>query len=240
MIWATTAIERHPLDPEMVAIPAGTFMMGSPASEEGRFDNEEQRQVSVSAFYMGKYAVTFEEYDRFVEATGRGKPTDMGWGRGNRPVINVSWHDVITYAEWLSQQTGKQYRLPTEAEWEYAARAGTTTAYYWGDEVGRNNANCNGCGSQWDNKQTAPVGSFKPNPWGLYDMLGNVWQWTCSAWSNPYDGSEQRCQTTGVAYRVFRGGSWLYDPRDVRAASRPDYAPSNRDFSLGFRLARTD
>ncbi len=224
----------------MVSVRGGCFQMGSPTSEAGRFDNETQHQVCVQDFAMGKYAVTFAEYDRFASATGREKPGDQGWGRDRRPVINVSWLDAMAYAEWLSEQTGKRYRLPTEAEWEYAARAGTTTAYYWGDQVGRNNANCNSCGSQWDGRQTAPVGSFQPNRWGLYDMLGNVWQWTCSAWSNSYDGSEQRCQTTGDAYRVVRGGSWNRLPRRVRAAYRGIGAPSYRNDNLGFRLARTN
>jgi hypothetical protein len=129
--------------PEMVWIPAGDFQMGGSYSSE-----KPVHQVSVSAFAMGRYEVTFEEYDRFAEATGREKPGDEGWGRGNRPVINVSWNDATAYMEWLSTQTGKKYRLPTEAEWEYAARAGTDTKYWWGNEVGSNQAACDGCGAE--------------------------------------------------------------------------------------------
>ncbi|RMD68212.1 MAG: PEGA domain-containing protein, partial [Gammaproteobacteria bacterium] len=165
--------------PEMVVIPPGRFLMGSPFDEEGRDSDEgPQHRVSIARpFAIGRYEVTFEEYDRFCEATGRRRPDDNGWGRGKRPVINVSWHDAKAYARWLSKQTGKRYRLPSEAEWEYAARAGTSTRYWWGDRVGHGHANCDGCGSWWDGKETAPVGFFDPNPWGLYDTAGNVWEW---------------------------------------------------------------
>jgi formylglycine-generating enzyme required for sulfatase activity len=126
--------------------------------------------------------VTFEEYAKFATAVGRKLPEGEGWGTGNRPVINVSWKDAVAYAEWLSEQTGKRYRLPSEAEWEYAAGAGTETKYWWGNEVGINRANCDGCGSQWDNKQTAPVGSFDANPLGLYDTAGKVFEWVQDCW----------------------------------------------------------
>jgi formylglycine-generating enzyme required for sulfatase activity len=163
--------------PEMVSIPRGEFRMGD---IQGSGDADERPVHSVRIprpFAMGRYEVTFYEYDVFARLMmtnrgwlarlmGRGLPGDEGWGRGRRPVINISWEDARAYAQWLSEQTGKRYRLPTEAEWEYAARAGTETAYWWGDEVGKNRANCAGCGSQWDDKQTAPVGSFASNPWG--------------------------------------------------------------------------
>lgn len=136
------------LVPESVVILAGEFMMGSPASDKARGRNERQHRVAITkAFAIGKHEVTFEEYDRFCEATGRAKPADEGWGRGQWPVINVSWHDAMAYAAWLSAQTGHRYRLPTEAEWEFAARAGTSTAYWWGNTAGQNNANCKGCGT---------------------------------------------------------------------------------------------
>ena len=200
--------------PEMVVIPAGTFLMGSPENEKERFEDEvPQHEVTLEKpFALGKYPVTFEDYDRFAKAPERGKPGDEGWGRGRRPVINVSWKDAAAYAEWLSEQTGKRYRLPSEAEWEYAARAGTTTAYWWGNEIGQNRANCDGCGSQWDNKQTAPVGSFKPNAFGLYDTAGNVWEWVQDCWNENYAGAP----TDGSAWeegdcsqRVLRGGAWF-------------------------------
>jgi formylglycine-generating enzyme required for sulfatase activity len=164
------------LGPEMVWIPAGSFRMGD-LQGGGNKDEKPIHQVSVDRFAMGRYEVTFAEYDKFAQATGREKPSDEGWGRGNRPVINVSWHEATAYAKWLSQQTGQQYRLPTEAEWEYAARAGKTTKYWWGNQIGSNKANCSNssCGDRL--KYTAPVGSFAPNPFKLYDTAGNVWEW---------------------------------------------------------------
>jgi formylglycine-generating enzyme required for sulfatase activity len=143
--------------PEMIMLPAGTFRMGD---IQGGGDRDEQpvHKVSVARFAIGRYAVTFEEYDRFAEATAKEKPNDEGWGRGKRPVINVSWYDAVAYTEWLSQQTEKAYRLPTEAEREYAMRGGTETSYWWGNKLGKNWANCRNCGSQWDGQQTAPVG----------------------------------------------------------------------------------
>ena len=151
-------------------------------------------------------------------------------------MIYVSWHDAVAYAAWLSKETGKSYRLPTEAEWEYAARAGASTRYSWGDALGKNRANC---GSQWDNKQTAPVGSFSPNKFGLYDMHGNVWEWTCSDFDGGYGGNEKRCVSSDAGDdRVLRGGSWFRDARLARSASRIIDVPSYRFDSLGFRFAR--
>ena len=153
------------------------------------------------------------------------------------PVEQVCFHEVQKFIKSLNARIGKRFRLPTEAEWEYAARAGTQTAYYWGEGFGINYANCNGCGSRWDDKQTAPVGSFKPNKFGLHDMLGNVWEWTCSEYKKSYDGSEQKCSVSASKYSL-RGGSWNYEPRWVRAANRnfnyPDYGYSH----IGFRLAQ--
>ena len=160
-------------------------------------------------------------------------------------MINVSWDDATKeYLPWLNRKTGKTYRLLTEAEWEYAARAGTTTTYSWGNDVGKNQANCNGCGSQWDSKQTAPVGSFKPNAFGLYDMHGNVWQWVQDCWLDKYqgaptDGSAWVTSSTDSSRRVLRGGSWNYAPRNLRAANRSRDATGDRSGGVGFRLART-
>ncbi len=223
------------LGPEMVKIPAGRFRMGGTYSDEKPI-----HEVSVSAFAMGKYEVTFAEYDKFAEVTGREKPDDEGWGRGNRPVINVSWYDANAYADWLSEQTGKQYRLPTEAEWEYAARAGTETKYWWGNEIGTNRANCDGCGSRWDDKQTAPVGSFAPNPFGLYDTVGNVWEWTCSEYESRYSGQEQHCAiNVNENNRLsLRGGSWGIVTTGVRSANRVYGRPTDRFEFLGLRLSR--
>ena len=146
-------------------IPAGSFRMGD-IQGDGSNSPLPVHKVNINyQFAMGKYEVTFAEYDKFAEATGGEKSDDEGWGRGNRPVINVSWNDAVTYTEWLSKQTGNKYRLPSESEWEYATRAGTETKYWWGNDIDENKANCDG-GSQWDN--IAPVGSFSANPFGLY------------------------------------------------------------------------
>jgi formylglycine-generating enzyme required for sulfatase activity len=229
--------------PEMVVIPPGSFRMGS---EDGADDEKPVHEVKiVKAFSIGKYEVTFEEYDQFAADTGRELPGDMGWGRGKRPVINVSWDDAVAYAQWLSKKVkvekGKDYRLPTEAEWEYAARAGTQTRYWWGDDAGKGQANCNGCGSQWDGKQTAQVGSFPVNPFGLHDTAGNVWEWAEDCYHENYKGvpadgaawEEKNC-----GRRVIRGGSWLYNPEFLRSANRLRNVPDNRTNLLGFRLAQ--
>ena len=235
-----TAKERWitEITPEMVRIEGGCFQMGSPGSETGRDDDERRHEVCVEAFSTGKHEMTFAKFDRFAAATGRERPDDRGWGRGRRPVINVSWDDATAYARWLSRETGRRYRLPTEAEWEYAARAGSTTAYPWGNHVGSGRANCRGCGSRWDDRQTAPVGSFDANAWGLHDTVGNVWEWTCSEYDKGYGGGESRCASGSVGRRVIRGGSWDSDPGGVRSAYRTRYGPGTRYYTLGFRLAQ--
>jgi formylglycine-generating enzyme required for sulfatase activity len=168
--------------------------------------------------------------------------SDSGFGRGTKPVINVNWDEAQQYVAWFSKITGKPYRLLSEAEWEYAARGGTATAYSWGDEIGKGNANCNGCGSQWDSKMTSPVGSFKPNGFGLYDMAGNVWQWVQDCYHGDYDGapSDGSAWTTGnCSNRVGRGGSWLDVPQGLRSAAH-NWGPTDaRNHLLGFRVART-
>jgi formylglycine-generating enzyme required for sulfatase activity len=225
------------LGPEMVVIPAGTFRMGD--IQGGGWDNElPVHQVSVGRFAMGKYEVTFAEYDKFAEATGRSKPDDYGWGRGNRPVINVSWHDATAYLDWLSEQTGKRYRLPTEAEWEYAARAGTETKYWWGNDIGTNLANCRNSGSEWSGKQTAPVGSFQANPFGLYDTVGNLWEWCADPWHSNYQGAPtdgRIWDSTDTTLRLLRGGSFDIYPLICRAALRFGYASDFHNWDVGFR-----
>ncbi len=228
------------LGPEMVVIAAGHFRMGD---IQGQGNNNEQPVHWVTVenhFAIGRNEVTFAEYDRFAEATGRKKPNDEGWGRGYRPVINVSWYDATAYTEWLSQETGHQYRLPTEVEWEYAARAGTVTQYWWGDQIELNLANCNGCRQEW--KTTAPIGSFAPNPFGLYDMMGNVREWTCSEYEERYRGKEQFCinHQTSSNYRVERGGSWIHSPEDMRVSSRYKSLPKARSVNVGFRVVRIE
>jgi formylglycine-generating enzyme required for sulfatase activity len=222
--------------PEMVVIPAGRFRMGD-IQGDGSDSEKPVHQVFVAPFAMGRYEVTFAEYDKFAQATGRDKPKDGGWGRGNRPVIHVSMDDATAYGVWLSQQTGKQYRLPTEAEWEYAARAGTTTKYWWGKKIGSNRTNCTSSGSQWSGKQTAPVGSFAPNPFGLYDMMGNVWEWSADPWHKnyqdaPIDGGVWE-EGGNPSYRVIRGGSWIFP---CTAAGRLSVQSTSSAHFIGFRV----
>ncbi len=232
--------------PEMVVVSAGAFSMGSPASEEGRFSTEGPvRRVTIAEpFAVGRYEVTFAEWDACAAAGGCGgyRPDDKGWGRDDRPAINVSWDDAKAYVRWLSEKTGESYRLLSEAEWEYAARAGTATRYSWGDEVGRNRANCRGCGSRWDGESTAPVGSFAANGFGLHDMHGNVWEWVEDCWNRLYRGapSDGTAWTAGVcSRRVLRSGSWFKVPKVLRSASRIWLGTSIRNDDYGFRVART-
>jgi formylglycine-generating enzyme required for sulfatase activity len=231
--------------PVMVIIPGGRFMMGSPENEVGRRNDERQHEVEVGSFAIGQYAVTFEEYDRFALATGRAKPQDHGWGRGQHPVINVTWQDVVAYAEWLSEQTGEQYRLPTEAEWEYACRAGTTTPFHFGETISTDLANYNGKHTYGYGKKgvyrkrTVEVGQFPANAWGLYDMHGNVWEWTASVYDEQYGGAELQVSAASAAgSRGVRGGSWGNYRQDLRSASRGRNWPDGADDSQGFRLAR--
>ena len=262
--------------PVMLGIPGGTFTMGSPASEPGRFDTEgPQHEVTISAFALGRYNVTVEEFLRFLKETGyRPEPCNpilnLGWkspggglayppfvGQPARwPAACLDWRDAEVYVEWLNRKVREQrpelgdrpgpYRLPTEAEWEFAARAGTTTARWWGADIGAGRANCNGCGSPYDYKVLAPVDEFEPNPFGLHGMLGNVWQWTEDCWHESYAGAP----TDGSAWReeycdrhVVRGGSWNNLPIFVRSAARSGSVPNGGEYDYssvaGFRLART-
>jgi formylglycine-generating enzyme required for sulfatase activity len=225
---------------EWASIPAGTFTMGSPTGEVGRNEDETQHQVTLSAFKMSKYEVTSEQYDLFCDATGRSKPIDMGLGRGNRPVIYVSWDDATAFAEWMG------CRLPTEAEWEYACRAGTTTTFNTGICLSASQANYNGyaysgCSKGEDKKKTLlPAGSFSPNAWGLYDMHGNVWEW-CSDWYGDYSSSAQtnpKGALSGSA-RVLRGGSWNSFAVGCRTAVRYKRTTNSNYYDMGFRLVST-
>ena len=243
---------RKIVAPQMLTIPAGSFQMGSPASEPERENDERpQHLVKVAAFELGKTEVTFDEWDACVAAGGcQQKPDDQGWGRGQRPVINVSWNDAQEYVRWLSRETGERWRLPTEAEWEYAARAGTTNPFSTGVCITTRQANFDGnhdynrCGAKTGIYvgKTQPVGSYPVNPWGLYDLHGNVWEWVedChhdSYQGAPWDGSawtDDPCPA-----RVLRGGSWNFIPRYLRSAYRFWSVPSYRGSSFGFRVART-
>ncbi len=222
--------------PEMVLIPSGRFMMGS---NEGGADEKPPHQVSIRSFALGKYEVTQGQW----KAVMGENPSHFKECGDSCPVENVSWDEIQQYLQKLNQMTGQQYRLPSEAEWEYAARAGSNTKYSWGDEIGKNNANCDGCGSRWDKKSTAPVGSFAANAYGLHDMQGNVWEWVQDVWHDNYQGAP----TDGSAWqsggdqrsRVLRGGAWNYYPLNLRAAYRDRISPDFRNSNVGFRVART-
>ena len=232
------------LGPAMVDIPGGCFTMGSPEDEPQRSADETQHQVCVDDFSMGRYEVTFAEYNAFAVAMKREMPDDAGWGRSRRPVINVSWDDANDYALWLSEQTGKRYRLPSEAQWEYAARAGTRTPFSFGDTINPGQANYNGASYNGSvtgeyRRQTVAVGQFPGNAFGLYDMHGNVWEWTCSIYEADYNGEEARCGD-GDNYdeRAVRGGSWSDSPWVLRSNFRGNFERSERYSVIGFRLSR--
>jgi len=224
----------------MVVIPAGSFRMGC-VSGRGCSDNEMPvHGVTIpAAFAVSKYEVMFEDYDRF---TYPNRVDDEGWGRGRRPVINVSWDDAQEYVAWLSRQTGQTYRLLSEAEWEYVARAGSSTEYSWGNDIGSNRANCYGdhCGDQWE--YTAPAGSFQANAFGVHDTHGNVLELVEDCWNESYagapsDGSAWR--SGNCSRRVARGGSWVSYRWILRSANRLRGPAGNRHNRGGFRVART-
>ena len=234
-----------PTCPEMVVIPAGRFQMGCVSGQSCSRDERPVHDVVLDrVFGLSVHEVTFADWGACLAAGGCNgyQPGDNGWGRGSRPVINVGWEDARAYLSWLSQTTGRAYRLPSESEWEYAALAGTTTVYFWGDQIGHNRANCDGCGSRWDLDRTAPAGAFAPNAFGLHDVHGNVWEWVEDCWNKNYQGapSDGSSWTIGnCSRRVLRGGSWYDYPRDLRSANRYTNALGNRDSRNGFRVART-
>lgn len=254
--------------PEMVTIPVGSFEMGD-LSGDGQPDERPIRTVLFAkAFEMGKYEVTFGEYDLFAAATGRNNPSDQTWGKADRPVINVSWGDAVAYARWLSARTGSKYRLPSEAEWEYAARATTRTVRFWTENSEESAGKACAYANVFDLKNvsqlkkiygfdwisydcvegfafTAPVGNFLANDWGLHDMLGNVWEWTQDCYTDSYRGapmdgsSRETIEDGSCGLRVLRGGAWNSNPLAVRFGNRFKHPPDLRIFTVGFRLART-
>lgn len=226
--------------PEMAVIPAGSYLMGS----NGRHKNERPaHEVTIAkSFALGVYEVTFDEWQACFDDGGCERvPDDHKWGRGRRPVMNITWYETQPFVEWLSKKTGHTYRLPSEAEWEYAARGGTTTEFWWGQEVGENLANCRDCQSQWSKKGSAPVGSFAANPFGLYDVHGNEWEWMNDCWfpthaGAPVDGAtrfEEDCQ-----YRTMRSGSWYYFSKNIRSAWRFRNDARVKSYGIGMRVLR--
>ena len=250
--------------PQMTVIPAGSFLMGSPPGETNRDTNEgPQRTVEIGyQLAVGKYETTWAEWDACVADGGCSKSApdngggDEGWGKGSRPVINVSWEEAQAYARWMSQKTGKRYRLLTEAEWEYAVRAGTSSAYFWGDEANSGCAFMNGAdvtakrsNSGWTTvtcddgvRNTAAVGKYLANAFGLHDMIGNVWEWTEDCYVNSYSGAPtdgSARDTRDCAQRIVRGGAWNVYPKHLRSADRQTEAPLTRRIDTGFRVARS-
>ncbi|MEQ9329398.1 MAG: formylglycine-generating enzyme family protein, partial [Rhodospirillales bacterium] len=220
--------------PEMVVIPPGSFMMGSTT---GYSDEQPVHKVDIGyRFAVGRYEVTQSEW-RSVMGTD-----PSGFKGADRPVENVSWADAQAFIGKLNARTGRTYRLLTESEWEYVARAGTTTEYSWGNDIGRGNANCRSCGSRWDNRETSPVGSFRANGFGLHDLHGNVWEWVEDCYKNSYSGAPTNgsANTTGdCRKRVLRGGSWSNNPVNLRSANRFRGDTGSRVSFYGFRIART-
>jgi len=263
--------------PEMIFIPEGSFDMGSP-SYDAEHNSEEGplHHVNVSAFLLGKTHVTRAQFEVFVKATKYDagnkcwifdqtwqERTGVSWRNpgfdqeDNHPVTCINWYDAKAYADWLSRKTGKQYRLPTEPEWEYAAKAGSTSARYWGGSpdqacghanVGDQKLKSQVYGVTWETHDcddgyayTSPVGSFKPNAFGLYDMQGNLWQWVSDSWTENYDDAPSDSTTLidKGTYRVLRGGAWSIGPQNIRSAERIQSEASDRVNSDGFRVART-
>ncbi|HEX7635881.1 MAG TPA: formylglycine-generating enzyme family protein [Noviherbaspirillum sp.] len=225
--------------PELIALPAGVFTMGSNANDPSE---KPAHQVSIKTpFAIGKHEVTVEQWDACVNAGACPRVTNEGNRQKNTPVRDVSWDDAQQYVKWLAKLTGKPYRLPTEAEWEYAARGGTSTRYWWGEQMRKGTANCKDCGEPWQKDTPAPVGSFAANPYGLYDVNGSVWEWVSDCWHNSYKGApadgrswdEPNCRV-----RVIRGGSWREDASYMLSSTRFKYDASVRQSQNGFRVAR--
>jgi len=225
--------------PEMVVIPPGRFVMGT----DGGVPNEAPaHRVKIDyPFAIGRYEVTWAQWKRCVDAGGCDYMPDMEGMSADAPVHHLSWADAQQYVRWLSKKTGKEYRLPSEAEWEYAARGGTSTKYWWGDKPGKGKANCKGCGDPWDKKHPAEVDAFAPNPFGLYGMSGGVWEWASDCWFNDHEGAPKDGRPrdrSNCIKRVIRGGSWRNDPSYVHSASRFNYDANVRYSVHGFRVAR--
>jgi formylglycine-generating enzyme required for sulfatase activity len=276
--------EMNSLNMTFVRVPAGEYLMGSPASLKDRFDNETQHRVKLSKpFLIATTPVTVRQFAEFVKQSGYETVAEKeGWAYGawnvkenqwdklvgaswrkpgfeqadDHPVVSVNWHDAIAFCKWLSDKEGRAYRLPTEAQWEYACRAGSTSAYFWGDEPNDGKGLLNAADEtakdrfnifppfDWSDGflHTSPVGAFKPNTWGLHDMLGNTLEW-CSDWFGEYAAGDLVVDPTGAltgAQRVLRGGAFVYGPRHCRSAFRGRNSPDFRNFYIGFRVLREE
>ena len=249
---AAAAARQVARNMKMVTVPAGSYRMGSPLSEDGRYDFEGpvHRVTIAKPFAVRVYEVTFAEWDACVASGGCGgyRPDDEGWGRGRRPVINVSWEDAQRFVAWLRQGTGEEYRLLSEAEWEYVARAGTTTPFHTGSTIATSQANYNGNYTYGNGRtgvyreKTVPFGSFNANAFGLYDVHGNVWEWVQDCWNDSYRGAPSdgsAWERGDCSRRVLRGGSWFSAPWFLRSAIRNLNLPGFRNSDNGFRVART-
>jgi formylglycine-generating enzyme required for sulfatase activity len=224
--------------PELVVVPPGDFVMGS---SDTPYEKPEHMISIKRPFAIGRREVTFAEWDQCADAGAcKLRPDDHGWGRGDRPAINVSWDDAKLYVAWLSQKTGQKYRLPSEAEWEYAARAGTRTPFWWGRDAGSGHAQCDNCGSP-TKQQAVAVGSFRPNGFGLYDTAGNAAEWVEDCWNDNYRNAPKDAvawNTGDCRLRVLRGGNFTSKANEVRSAARFRYDADVRYYANGFRVVR--
>ncbi|WP_408247170.1 formylglycine-generating enzyme family protein [Paraburkholderia phytofirmans] len=223
----------------MIVVPAGSFSMGSSTDDPSE---KPVHHVTIAApFAIGKYEVTVDQWNACVAANACQKLTPESNTNKAAPARDLSWDDAQQYVKWLSKTTGKPYRLPTEAEWEYADRGGTTTAYWWGDQMRKGNANCKDCGDPWHKEGPEAAGSFAPNPLGLYDMNGSVWEWTADCWHNTYQGAPadgHAWDTPGCDMRVIRGGSWREGGGYMLSATRFKYSAGVRQSQDGFRVVK--
>ena len=226
--------------PVMVVIPAGSFQMGSPGSSANT-EERPRHDVEVGRYAMGKFEVTFAQYEKFAAATGRQIPDNLSLDKGTHPVVFVTWDDALSYARWLSQQTGESYSLPSESQWEYAAGAGTRSFFWWGYDEEPGRAHCFGCETGLDPRKPTRIGSFEANPFGLHDTAGNVAEWVYDCWHEDYNGAP----ATGAVWeggdcttRVVRGGSYNSPPQSIRHAKRDRFDANNRYDNIGFRVTR--
>lgn len=227
--------------PELVLVPAGQFSMGD-LNGRGRANEQPVHNVKIiTDFAVGKFEVTYENWRACIRDDGcEFLPSDYGWGRGRVSIVGISWNDTRSYLDWITRKTGKKYRLLSESEWEYVARAGSNSEFHWGDEIGYDNANCENCGKRWWDR-VAPVGSFSPNHWGLFDVHGNAAEWVEDCWNDSYDGAPldgSAWLSGNCNMRVLRGGAWRTSVKSVRLSSRNPAKSEERSSTYGFRVAR--